>query len=343
MRARASRMMMNTMVRLADFDSLQSSWLNGGLLEGDFDYDSEPEIAMRAGGNTGNADPYAGARLSMRDIDANSHLHHLGIFFSKDRREEVIEVEEDSDTATISESDRPVKLMTQSEWMKGCPEGGEQGFLFSLYNELSQGTCPCPNKCGYVVFRKKSDFFPILVRCIPCTCFIFSANGQCKPLFSTYVDRLRTLIHKECTRCTKSFCFACGEPVSGGRQAKCDDESMFHCPNLQGILLGVGLFMLERLHAEQYSPTTHSVDTSDEKARKTKRRKTASPAPDPEDYEYYGTSAKGKKSIGGIGYAGNVKEDVCPWSSPCYETTLMPGGRLRDRIKLWRLSTYEMN
>ena len=87
----------------------------------------------------------------------------LGIFFSKDRREEVIEVEEDPEIVIIPGQDAPVKSMTQSQWMKGCPEGGEQGFLFSLYNELSHDPCQCPNKCGYSVVRNKGDFFPVLV------------------------------------------------------------------------------------------------------------------------------------------------------------------------------------
>ena len=90
-----------------------------------------------------------------------------GIFFSKDRREEVIEVEEDPETTVISGQDGLVKLMTQSQWMKGCPEGGEQGFLFSLYNELSHDPCQCPNKCGYSVARNKGDFFPVLVSSQP--------------------------------------------------------------------------------------------------------------------------------------------------------------------------------
>jgi len=72
-------------------------------------------------------------------------------------------VEEDPETIVIPGQDGPVKLMTQSQWMKGCPEGGEQGFLFSLYNELSRDPCQCPNKCGFSVARNKGDFFPVLV------------------------------------------------------------------------------------------------------------------------------------------------------------------------------------
>ena len=63
----------------------------------------------------------------------------IGIFFSKDRREEVIEVEEDPEVVLIPENMERVKLMTQGQWMKGCPEGGEQSFLFGLYSELSEG------------------------------------------------------------------------------------------------------------------------------------------------------------------------------------------------------------
>lgn len=54
-------------------------------------------------------------------------------------------------------------LMTQGQWMKGCPEGSEQSFLFSLYRELSEGECPCPHGCGASITRKKSDFFTMFV------------------------------------------------------------------------------------------------------------------------------------------------------------------------------------
>jgi hypothetical protein len=53
--------------------------------------------------------------------------------------------------------------MSQGEWMKGCPEGGEQSFLFGLYHQLAEGACPCP--CGqHALPRTKSDFFGLYVR-----------------------------------------------------------------------------------------------------------------------------------------------------------------------------------
>jgi hypothetical protein len=86
-----------------------------------------------------------------------------GIFFSKDRREEVIEVEEEPAVVLMPDVDEKAKLMTQGQWMKGCPEGGEQGFLFSQYHELSQGQCLCPYGCGTSVSRQKCDFFALFV------------------------------------------------------------------------------------------------------------------------------------------------------------------------------------
>ena len=136
--------------------------LNITLNNVDYDYDSGPEMDIHVDGHAGAADPYAGTPHGPWS-GACLLISCPGIFFSKDRREEVIEVEEDPETTVISGQDGPVKLMTQSQWMKGCPEGGEQGFLFSLYNELSHDPCQCPNKCGYSVARNKGDFFPALV------------------------------------------------------------------------------------------------------------------------------------------------------------------------------------
>jgi hypothetical protein len=90
-----------------------------------------------------------------------------GIFFSKDRREEVIEVEETPEFVQL-EDKTLIPIMTQGEWMKGCPEGGEQGLLFQLYSQLSNESCLCPNRCGYEIKRDKAMFFALRV----CLCTI---------------------------------------------------------------------------------------------------------------------------------------------------------------------------
>jgi hypothetical protein len=110
--------------------------------------------------NHAAVDPYAGMS-SLSPPDLWTQFEHPGIFFSKDRQEETIEVEELPEMAFVRGQKVPV--MTQGEFMKGCPEGGEQGFLFSLYMRLTGGTCPCPKGCGWAYERLKPDFFAVFV------------------------------------------------------------------------------------------------------------------------------------------------------------------------------------
>ncbi|KAI0321805.1 hypothetical protein OF83DRAFT_1097239 [Amylostereum chailletii] len=240
------------------------------------DYDSDFEVKQDTSRPQTDIDPYA------------------GIFFSKDRREEVIEVEEDPETVFIPKASEHVKLMTQSQWMKGCPEGGEQSFLFSLYNHLSQGRCMCPHDCGTSVERRKSDFFAI-----------YSS-------FPKYIEQLRGLVRQRCKGCAKEFCLACGESISTRKveAAKAEDDyDLFHCPDLQGVILGVGLSMLEALYHDQVQNPGPDGDT--------KRRKTsssnASPAPgevDDDEDHYPPFPVQKKKLKVGTGYAGDVREDT---------------------------------
>ncbi|GLB33783.1 putative ubiquitin-conjugating enzyme family protein [Lyophyllum shimeji] len=243
---------------------------------GDYiDYDSDYETKDGGGKAVPDVDPYA------------------GIFFSKDRREEVIEVEEQPEVADIPEVKERVKLMTQGQWMKGCPEGGEQSFLFSLYTQLSDGHCPCPLGCGTSVKRKKSDFFAL-----------YSS-------FSTYIQQLRKVVRQTCRSCGAEFCLACGEFISTDKvkrpAAATDADPLFHCSNLQGVILGVGLSMLEQLFIEQIQEPR---ETKEHNSRTPKRRKTEStPELDDEDSAYYTGIQSVSKKKGGIGYAGDQKED----------------------------------
>ncbi|KAF8655221.1 hypothetical protein AX16_003128 [Volvariella volvacea WC 439] len=237
-------------------------------------YDSDFESTTAQGSKVANGDPYA------------------GIFFSKDRREEVIEVEETAEDYEIPGTSERVKLMTQGEWMKGCPEGGEQGFLFGLYHELIDGHCQCPQKCGESIPRHKSDFFAI------------------HSSFPAYTERLKNTVRKTCRNCHTDYCLACGEPISGERTKRvgstAEDDILFHCPNLQGVILGVGLFMLEQQFIEP-APESHGSDESD---RIPKRRKTNAPGSITSEWETQNyMSEVGRKAKGGIGYAGDQKED----------------------------------
>ena len=129
--------------------------------------------------------------------------------------------------------------------------------------------------------------------------------------FFSYVQRLKGLVRKLCPTCNKQFCLACGESIAKVHSK--DEDILFHCPNLQGVLLGVGLFMLENKYTEQCSPLPVD-EASQSKGRNTKRRKTgtgnSSPASEADDYDYGAPSPTGKKAKGGTGYAGSQREDV---------------------------------
>ncbi|KAI0065922.1 hypothetical protein BV25DRAFT_1797993 [Artomyces pyxidatus] len=246
-------------------------------------YDSDFEIKEDNPNHQVDIDPYA------------------GIFFSKDRREEVIEVEEQPEILHLLNGSEGVQLMTQSQWMKGCPEGGEQSFLFSLYSQLTEGRCPCPYGCGTSVPRKKSDFFAIYAT------------------FPRYIEQLRNVVRQKCKGCSKEFCLACGEPIdqpkiTGSAVNELDDPDLFHCSNLQGVILGIGLAMLEQLYHDQIQ---HASGSSESRSRSNKRKKvepvnnSAIPLDiDDDDDAYMTPPAQGKKLKVGIGYAGDLKEDT---------------------------------
>ncbi|KAJ7781258.1 hypothetical protein B0H16DRAFT_1497657 [Mycena metata] len=242
--------------------------------EDDFiDYDSDDGPAVDAPRTNSDADPYA--RTSYPFCRRSRSL-----CFSLGTGEQV-------------------KLMTQGEWMKGCPppSGGEQSFLFALYSQLSDGKCVCPHECGSSVLRKKSDFFPIF------------------PEFASYIAHLRSVVQKTCQRCHSEFCFACGEPVTEKVQrpgAAAPGDPLFHCADIQGVILGVGLSMLEQMFTEQAHES--SAAAQDPKARSSsKRRKTgkmfSKDTDDDDDEAYYNLGSSGKRAKGGVGYAGDQKED----------------------------------
>ncbi|GFZ49786.1 hypothetical protein JCM24511_07189 [Saitozyma sp. JCM 24511] len=194
---------------------------------------------------------------------------YAGVFFSKDRVEKVIETVDKPEYAVISlpraavsgEESANVRLLSTGEWMSGCPEGNEQSFLFQLYNYLSQGDMPCSSGCGHGFTRRKQDFFAVL------------------PDFPSYTSYLASVIRPVCPECSHVTCLACGDPVDrappqlnfsfgddGGKAKDRGNAStsslevpeLLHCVNLQGVIIGVGLYMIEQAFGQgrvDYPPT----------------------------------------------------------------------------------------
>ena len=90
-------------------------------------------------------------------------------------------------------------------------------------------------------------------------------------------------------------------------------DPLFHCSDLQGIILGVGLSMLQHMFADQ----TQSGSSPPDGERTKKKRKVEAPEPneDEDEDDYYAGPPgpgqhRGRKAKGGTGYAGAQREDV---------------------------------
>lgn len=135
-----------------------------------------------------------------------------------------------------------------------------------------------------------------------------------QPDFGSYIDALRKTVQQKCTSCSAEFCLACGEPISRDKvhrpSAATDDNPLFHCSNLQGVILGVGLSMLEDAYTETNVAAAGASESNSSKSTPAKKKRKLEGTPEEDEEEYYGSGPKGKKAKGGIGYAGAVKEDV---------------------------------
>jgi hypothetical protein len=126
-----------------------------------------------------------------------------------------------------------------------------------------------------------------------------------QPDFPAYTEHLLSILERQCPRCAKTFCFACGEALSEKRAAGADP--LFHCPELQGVLIGVGLSMVEHMVAAQAGAGDADADDATAAPVSNKRRNAADDG---------AKKARVKTSVapGGTGYAGAAQEDVSP---PC--------------------------
>lgn len=129
-----------------------------------------------------------------------------------------------------------VDLFGMQRWLSGCPEGNEQQQLFPLYQTLAgDAFAPslCPHGCGTPIPHYESDFFAVL------------------PTFQQYIERLVKICQSSCTKCQATFCLACNEPCQRQEppeSVKLDTapDILLHCPNLQAVILGVGLDLAGR-------------------------------------------------------------------------------------------------
>ncbi|KAG9038360.1 hypothetical protein FRB95_001772 [Tulasnella sp. JGI-2019a] len=267
------------------------------------DYDSDYEAKHH--GKGGQAiDPYA------------------GIFFSKSRREEVTEIDEEPEYASVAvtvttegnfitgsastTNIQKLPILSQADFMRGCPEASEQSYLFSLYNKLSEPSRKCPNwqNCGGEVKTAKSEFLTIY------------------PTFDAYTAALSQTVVKPCPKCAQNVCSACGEgttvPIPGVQQPSHVPvyNSLFHCADLQGVILGMGLYMVDTFFSDGWLKSSGAKAGEDGEERASKKRKTGNVEADFTSLSVASAvfsglhPGQGKKKASGTGYDGHAREDT---------------------------------
>ncbi|KAG8955660.1 hypothetical protein FRC04_007651 [Tulasnella sp. 424] len=234
------------------------------------------------------------------DYDVKINSKKGGIFFSKTRREEVVEVDEEPEYVQNAALGQKLPILTRGDWMRGCPEASEQTHLFSLYNKASEPSRKC-NACNTVIPISKADLLTIY------------------PTFELYTDALRGNVVRKCPKCKQEVCLACGEIVSDADKNRASHQPkydpLFHCADLQGLLLGMGLYMIDNVYASEMLGTGGTDGNDSGRASKKRRVDTSG-----EDSHSSGnlltnmfggsaTVAAGKKKSG-TGYDGAVKEDM---------------------------------
>ncbi|KAH9819746.1 hypothetical protein DFH28DRAFT_886164 [Melampsora americana] len=221
------------------------------------------------------------------------------ISFQKDRKEIMLEIEETPEKVEIdiNQISRPAIIMPQSQWMKGCAEGNEQSFLFQIYSRLTDTKCACvAEKCDGVIQRQRTNFFAI-----PDT-------------FALYIQHLEQVVQAKCPDCGRVICLACSDEVAVPSSSKepalagHPSDALLHCPDLQAVILGVGLSLVEKM----YYGTLQPESLPSPEIRPSKKTKLYTPPINPNDLSesdsfempHYGHARGARSGPKGVGYDG---------------------------------------
>ena len=88
-------------------------------------------------------------------------------------------------------------------------------------------------------------------------CLIF------QPDFSEYVEHLRSVVAQQCPTCGNKFCACCGESYSKRDTASSHlrFDTLFHCSDLQGVIIGMGLYMIDQKFEVQQKQSAEGTAT----------------------------------------------------------------------------------
>ncbi|EIW71417.1 hypothetical protein TREMEDRAFT_27247 [Tremella mesenterica DSM 1558] len=288
-----------------DFDDIPSD---------DDDTSSHDNDAISSVNDQGDAESYYEQDMEMEDFDELTEdgdgTHgtadpYANVFFSKDRTEVIRESKEETRRVTMPPAKLPI--LSRGEWMSGCPEGSEQSFLFQLYHGLQEPVVTCASCKQHSFTRSGDDFF------------------ACFPDFEEYIMHVAGWVQQTCPKCSVTTCLACGEKVDIPRHHdprsktllrtdNIERDELLHCPDLQGVVIGMGLHTIQKQFAENrrtHTSPQSSITSYLHASQSNSLFGQPSPIPDDldEDEDDYGFASKGPVASGGVGYGGTHRED----------------------------------
>lgn len=214
-----------------------------------------------------------------------------------------------------------------------------------MYEKLSSDKFECPNNCGHEFSRSPEDFFALLV-----STRISSVADCLQPDFPAYVSHLEKHLQRVCPKCDIKVCSACEDPVREASPEKSatpdgrgsESKALFHCPTIQGAILGVALHMIEQEFGSQLR-IDKPVSVPPTKKRKTSAlTKLLNSMQGGEDDDSdsdgdYGIArfggSRGQAAPRGTGYSGGSREDVSQQGKNTEMLTRSARARLQQRSR----------
>ena len=198
--------------------------------------------------------------LSTKDTTASSRLHSASARGAAGITE---------DPSSPSPADVIAVEVNSSEWLRGCPVGGEQSLLFGVYSQLRMHDVACPH-CKHSNTRfPELDSSPSTsdgAKKIRESMKMWPADHLLLvfPRAEQLIEHILRAAHVNCQSCKGQFCAACGQkrkmelpshdpsvkaPEGKPWNKKEREAVLYHCGAMQSIVLGCGLIMVDRYNA----------------------------------------------------------------------------------------------
>lgn len=171
--------------------------------------------------------------------------------------------------------------------------------------------------CTQKYKRKAEDCFAMFVSAVETLQSLQRLISRPQDDWADTLVHLRHTLPRKCPKCSAVTCVACGQPstASAGKSPAAPyspSDPLMHCVNIQPVVLGLGLFQLQKQFGQ-----APSADATSSSSKTGQKRKQSTPLSSEEEWSseeeaappsYPGTPKSSKKAKG-TGYGGQGHED----------------------------------